>query len=45
MAADMEWYTVGRLVAADVSAAAAAASPFVAIPNSAACEAQNTKNN
>ena len=42
MAAAVEWKAVGRFVAAAV---VAAASPFVAVPDYAACEAQNTKNN
>ena len=52
----MEWYTVGRLVATAavewlavgrlVAAVVAAATyPFVAVPDCAACEAQNRKSN
>ena len=39
MAAAVEWKAVGRFVAAAV-VPAAAASPFVAVPDCAACEAQ-----
>ena len=41
MAATVEWKPVGKFVAAVV----AAASPFVAVPDSPACEAQNIKTN
>ena len=44
MAAAVEWKAVGRFLAAAV-VATAAASPFVAVPDCTACEAQNTKNN